>query len=96
MPQSLSKVYLHIVFSTKDRTKWIHPSIERRVHNYLAAASEKIGCQPLEINGMEDHLHVLLLQSRTVTSSKIIETLKSCSSAWVKTLVHSKVFIGHF
>ena len=84
MSQSLSKVYLHIVFSTKERTPWIDHNIEKEVHSYLAKICSEIGCNALEIGGMQDHLHLLVLQSRTVTISKLLETVKSNSSKWIK------------
>ena len=85
MPQSLAKVYLHLVFSTKERMKWITPNIEMRLHNYMCSIGSNIGCPVHQIGGTEDHVHILLEQSRSVTIAKLLETIKANSSRWIKT-----------
>ena len=84
MSQSLAKVYLHLVFSTKERMKLITPNIETRLHNYMSSIGNKIGCPVHQIGGTEDHVHILLEQSRNVTIAKLLETIKANSSRWIK------------
>lgn len=84
MPQSLSKVYLHIVFSTKNRQPLISSDIESELHKYIAGILKKINCSPIKINGTEDHVHILCLLSRTITMSKLLEEIKRGSSKWIK------------
>ena len=85
MPQSLSKVYVHIVFSTKNRKNLIDENIEASLHEYLGGICKGLGCNPVRIGGYLDHIHVLCLLSRKVTQMKLVEELKKQSSKWIKT-----------
>ena len=60
MPQSLASVYLHVVFSTKNRAPFITPDLARRLHQYLAATALGNGTKALDIGGMPDHVHLCL------------------------------------
>lgn len=85
MPQSLSKVYVHIVFSTKDRHPFLDISISQQLYKYLGGICKNMECWPVEIGGYRDHVHILCTLSRTVTQSKLLEELKKNSSKWIKT-----------
>ena len=67
MGQSLSNILIHGVFSTKNRTPWISYGIRPKLHAYLGGILRNQGCCPLEIGGVEDHVHVLFILARTVT-----------------------------
>ena len=84
MAQSLSQMYLHIVFSTKNREKLILPEYEKRIYPYISTVCRESDCPVFEIGGVEDHIHILLELSRTMTVSKLIEQIKSNSSRWIK------------
>ena len=85
MPQSLSNVLIHIVFSTKNRDRLIAPEIEQELYSYLATICKSHDCPALKIGGAEDHVHLLSRLSRTITISKLIEQVKKGSSKWIKT-----------
>ena len=85
MPQSLSKVYLHAVFSTKYRKELINPSIENELYPYMAKIFRECDSPSLIINGTRNHIHILFAQSRKVAICKIIEDIKKSSSKWIKT-----------
>ena len=89
MPQSLSQVYLHSVWSTQNRTPMIHSEVEQPLYAYMGGIIKNIGGIPIQINGMPDHIHVLSTLPRTVSISKYIEVIKSSSSTWIKTLDRS-------
>jgi hypothetical protein len=60
MPQSLSAVYIHLVFSTKDRRPLLRDKSTRTaLHSYLGSVSKQIDRAPLIIGGVEDHVHLL-------------------------------------
>ncbi len=59
MAQSLSKVYLHIIFSTKNRDPLILPDIENELHSYIAGILKNLNCPTIKINGTKDHIHML-------------------------------------
>lgn len=85
MPQSLSSVLVHLVFSTKNRRPDITPNIENELHKYLATVARNAQCPSLAINGTEDHLHLLVSLHRTVAIATLIEEIKTASSKWIKT-----------
>jgi putative transposase len=84
MGRSLVQVYLHIVFSTKNREHLIDEGIEKRLHSYMQNSSIKIGYPVLAIGGVSDHIHILCRQSKTVLMSDYLSKLKSHSSGWIK------------
>ena len=85
MGQSLVKIYLHIIFSTKHRNAVIDESIENELHSYLGGVCKNLECPPIKIGGFTDHVHLLCLQSKKITVIKLLEDLKSNSSKWIKT-----------
>ncbi len=85
MPQSLAKVLLHVVFSTKDRTPFFQDKTFRsEIHRYLAGILANLDCQPLIVGGVEDHVHTLFILSRTETMAEVIKEWKRASSIWIK------------
>ena len=85
MPQSLARVVLHVVFSTKNRAPFLKdPELRTRLHAYMAGALQAIGCEPILINGVEDHVHILCNLSRTVTIAGLVEAAKGGPSKWMK------------
>ncbi len=56
---SYNRVYVHFVWAPWDRAKLITPEIETVLFRAIAAACRKLNGQPIEINGTEDHVHVL-------------------------------------
>jgi REP element-mobilizing transposase RayT len=86
MPQSLAKVLLHITFSTKDRYPFLKSKKDREaLYAYGSGTLQEIECPAIILGGVEDHLHILCLLSRKVTIAKLIETIKTSTSKWIKT-----------
>ena len=86
MPQSLSKLYVHLVFSTKNREPWLNDNHPPRLHDYLGGTLHGLDCPPVEINSEPDHVHFLFLQSRQKNLSDIVYHIKRRSNDWVKNL----------
>ncbi len=86
MPQSLSKVILHIIFSTRDRESWLDQKIRSRMHAYLATICRDLGGDGLRVGGFSDHVHIVTTLPRTLSQAEIIEQLKKGSSKWIKTI----------
>ena len=85
MPQSLAQIYLHIVFSTKDRRPvFSNLPFRQRVHQYLMATCRNLGCPPITVDGVADHVHILCHMGRTTTVADLIRDLKRESSKWIK------------
>lgn len=85
MPQSLSNVVIHIVYSTKHRKPFLRdPDLCEQMHKQLGGASKTLGCPPILVGGTEDHVHLLARQSRTITLADWIKELKRTTSVWTK------------
>jgi len=86
MPQSLSNVYVHITFSTKNRYPFIDIAIKNRLWDYLGGICKGLECNPVQVGGHNDHIHILCILSRKITQAKLIEEIKKTSSKWIKTI----------
>jgi hypothetical protein len=71
MPQSLSKVYLHVVFSTKNREPWLRPEIRAEVHRYVRGVAGHHDCPAILVGGVSDHVHLLGLLGRTIAQAEL-------------------------
>ncbi len=77
MPHALSAVYLHLVFSTKERRPWLRDANFRAsVHAYLGSVSKQLGCPVLLAGGVEDHVHLLMRFGRTVSQADLGAVLR--------------------
>ncbi len=86
MAQSLSKVVLHITFSTKDRESWLNSDVRPRMHAYLATVCRDLGAELVRVGGVADHVHIVTTLPRTLSQAQMIERIKKVSSKWIKTL----------
>ena len=84
MPQSLSQVILHVVFSTKDRRPWLDPAIRPRMHAHLATLCRDCDCPAYRVGGAADHVHIATRLARTLSQAGLLEKIKKTSSAWIK------------
>ncbi len=85
MPQSLSAVYIHLVFSTKERRPFLlDKAVRERLHGELGAISKTLECPPLLVGGVEDHVHLLCRFGRTITQAEWVKEIKRVSNAWLK------------
>src|SRR6476659_5250275 len=86
MPQSLAKILVHAVFSTKDRRPFLRDlAIREELHRYLGGILNNLDCQPITVGGVEDHVHLLCALSRTCPAAEMVKELKRGSSLWLKT-----------
>jgi REP element-mobilizing transposase RayT len=86
MPQSLSNVIIHIIFSTKDREPWLDHEVRPRMHAYVATICRDLGAEAFVVGGVADHLHVVTTLPRTLSQADLIEAMKKTSSKWIKAL----------
>jgi putative transposase len=85
MPQSLSQIYLHIVFSTKHRQPFLtDPTLRREVHAYLAGACRNLESPSLTVGGVADHVHILVRFSKSIAVATLVREVKRESSKWIK------------
>ncbi len=86
MSQSLSKIYLHIIFHVKTSSPRIDQEHLDQLHRYIGKLVNTTGCQVLRVGGTEDHVHALVMFSNTETVAHVVEEMKRNSSRWIKTL----------
>jgi len=85
MPQSLSAVYIHLGFSTRERIPFLRDeSIRDSLHLYLGGISKRLQCAPITTGGVEDHVHLLARFGRTTTQAEWVKELKRVSNLWLK------------
>jgi putative transposase len=86
MSQSLAKILVHAVFSTKDRHPFLRDkTVREELFLYLGGTLANLDCQPIIVGGVEDHVHLLCALSRTCNASEMVKEVKRGSSLWLKT-----------
>jgi putative transposase len=86
VPQSLAKILVHTVFSTKERRPFLRdPVLRDELHHYLGGILTNLDCQPIITGGVEDHVHLLCALSRTCEAAEMVKEIKRGSSLWLKT-----------
>jgi putative transposase len=85
MPQSLSLIVIHVIFSTKERRALLDADTRPKLHAYLATVARNAGCECYRAGGVADHVHLAIRLSRTLAVADLVENLKTSSSKWLKT-----------
>lgn len=85
MPQSLHALGAHIVFSTKGRVPNLAEPFRSRSQAYIATVLQDMGCRGIAIGGVEDHVHVLCLLTKSHSSTAVLQKVKQESSKVIKT-----------
>jgi REP element-mobilizing transposase RayT len=83
MANTYAALYYHIVFSTKNRVAYIKPEIESRVWAYIGGVARAHKLTALQVGGIEDHVHALVIALAALSPSKIAQYLKGDSSKWI-------------
>jgi REP element-mobilizing transposase RayT len=84
MPQSLSCLLIHVVFSTKHREPWLDDPWRPALFAYMAEVGRDLGCEVFRVGGVADHVHLATSLSRTVTVADFVKKMKTTSNAWIK------------
>src|SRR5512135_1426512 len=86
MSQSLSKLYIHMVFHAKHSSPMIRKDDKNDLYAYMGAIIKDNDSIPIIINGMENHVHILCIMSKNISLAKLMEEIKRHSSRWIKTM----------
>ena len=84
MGQSLSQIYIHLIFGTKRKMPLIQSDIKDELHTYLAGILKQQNSPAININSMSDHIHILFRLSKNHSLAKVVEDIKKSSSKWLK------------
>jgi REP element-mobilizing transposase RayT len=86
MPQSFAQIYVHIIFSTKNRQSFLNDkAIRHELHKYLGGTCNGLDCPSLRVGGVADHVHILCRLGRRISVADLVKELKRESSQWIKT-----------
>jgi REP element-mobilizing transposase RayT len=85
MAQSLSKLFVHIIFHIKYTSVKIRQEDKKDLYAYMGAIIKDNQSIPILINGVDDHVHILCVMSKNIALSKLVEEIKGNSSRWIKT-----------
>ncbi|WP_290867897.1 IS200/IS605 family transposase [Flavobacterium sp.] len=83
MPHSFNKIWIHAIWTTKEREPLIHPNVENKIHQFLSEQLRAQGCPVRIINGMPDHIHCLFLLSPQKSIADVIKQIKGSSSHFI-------------
>ena len=84
MSHSLTKIWIHGVFSTKDKTNLIKESFEKELYSYIKSTLETdLDCKARIINGIANHTHLLFLMSSNHSIADVFKNIKGSSSHWI-------------
>lgn len=84
MAQSLSKIYVHVIFSTKHRWACLDAGIREELFPYMATVLNNLDCPAIQVGGASDHPHALCVMSKNIEAKKLIEEMKKPTSKWLK------------
>jgi REP element-mobilizing transposase RayT len=82
----LTKLYAHLIFSTKHRQPFLDEQVRPRVHAYLATVVRSLDSPWVVAGGVADHVHLLFDMGKLHTPVEFVEQVKRESSKFVKTL----------
>ena len=83
MPHSFNKIWIHAIWSTKDRHPFILSNVEHKIYHFISEQFREQGCPVSIINGMPDHLHCLFLLSPQKSIAEVIKQIKGSSSHYI-------------
>ncbi len=92
MGSTYASLYFHLVWGTKERRNLIAPEWESRLHAWLGGAIRQLGTVADTINGMADHVHLLVSLRPKHSVADVARDIKGGSSEWIHTELHAPLF----
>ncbi|WP_443963833.1 transposase [Prevotellamassilia timonensis] len=86
MPQSLAKIYIHLIFHIKNTSPQLLEKDWERMHAYIGQLVNETGCKHIWADGVGDHVHILFLLSKDESIAHVVEEVKRNSSRWIKNI----------
>ncbi len=93
MPSAFTQNFYHTVFSTKHRAMLISPDLEERLYPFMGGILRDLRCTLLAMNGMPDHVHLLIRYRADLSHSEMLQQIKGRSSKWINETWPQR---GHF
>jgi putative transposase len=94
MANTFTQIYIHVVFSVKQRVSLIRQDWREELHKYITGIIQNQGNKLLAINSMLDHIHILIGMKPDASLSELVRDLKANSSKWIneKKFLRTKFF----
>ncbi|QEK52610.1 IS200/IS605 family transposase [Pedobacter aquae] len=83
MPHSFNKIWIHAIWSTKNRLPLIELTVEQRIYSFISEQFREQSCPVRVINGMPDHIHCLFLLNPQKSIADVIKQIKGSSSHFI-------------
>jgi len=83
MANTYTQLYIHFVFAVQNRLSLIHKDWQTSLYKYMNGIIEQQGHKPFSINGMPDHVHILVSMNPTQALSDLMYHVKRSSSLWI-------------
>jgi putative transposase len=83
MSQSLAKLYVHVVFSTKQRAPLLEETWREELFHVIGSSVNQVHCRTMIVGGVADHVHLLFQLGRTIALADAVGKIKSTSSMWI-------------
>lgn len=80
---SKTQILIHTVFGTKNRRPTLKLEIRKTIYKYIDGILNNLDCHLIRINGIEDHIHLLLEIPSTKALADIMKKVKQSSSHWI-------------
>ena len=77
-------ILCHIVFPTKQRERTIELSRKKELYGYIWGIIKKRKCNVIRINGMQDHIHLLIDLHPSIALADLVKVIKQGSTNWLK------------
>ncbi len=83
MANTYTQLYVHVVFAVKGRQNMISPKWKEELYKYITGIVTNHGQKLMIINGMPDHLHILIGMKPDIALSDLVRDIKSNSSKFI-------------
>jgi REP element-mobilizing transposase RayT len=83
MAHTYTHLVTHVIFATKDRAALISPEMKEDLYAYMGGIVREVGGKAIIVNGMPDHVHMLMYLPPTVAMAGAVRVVKANSSRWV-------------
>lgn len=93
MANTYTQLYTHVVFSVKGRGNLIGKSWKNKLYKYITGIIKKNGHKLLAINGMPDHIHILMGVKPNQSLSDLMQDIKAYSAKWIN---QNRFVVGQF
>jgi putative transposase len=84
MPDTFTQLYIHIIFAVKNRNSLIKPDWEEKLYKFISGLLTNKGQKLLRVNGMPDHVHILIGMKPDYNLSDLVREIKKSSNKFIK------------